>query len=138
MSPTRDVAAIVLALSTTLVAIAGSVASGIAPYAGNWLLEGASGFDYISLEAEGRCMLIGGENGGGAFLGAQCSYTSQENVITIAETWDNGGVRQRLPRPVVIHYIPDRDVLRLVSVPEQPEFHRTANTPDQVYESKRK
>jgi hypothetical protein len=115
----------------------GDAAPNAPAYIGNWLVEGDSGFEYLSLEPNGRCKSVSGENRGGAFLGVFCSYTTNGNVITINETWDNSGIPEALPEPAVLHYVPDKDVLQLSIQQHRTEFHRTTKTEWEVYESKR-
>jgi hypothetical protein len=139
MPPLRSALSILVAVTALLFLNVGSAApSAAAPYIGNWLLEGTSGFDYLSLDRDGRCKSVSGENGGGAFLGVFCSYTVSGKVITIVETWDDSGIRQKLADPAVLQYETERDVLRPVRVPQQPDYHRTTKTEWEVYESKRK
>jgi hypothetical protein len=139
MSHLRPALTFLVAVTALLLLnVASAAPATAAPYIGNWLLEGTAGFDYLALEPNGRCQSTTGESGGGAFLGVHCSYTVSGNVISINETWDNSGIRNRLPQPALMQYEPKRDVLRAPHAPKQDEYHRTTKTEEEVYEAKRK
>ena len=138
MLPVRPVIFIILAATALLLSHIGSAAPAAPGYIGNWLLEGPSEFAYLSFQPGGSCKHVVGNHRGGTLVGVFCSYTTSGNIISITEWWDGSDLRQKLPEPEMLEYIPESDVLRSVREVQPMDFHRTTKTEQEVYDSKRK
>lgn len=92
-----------------LVACLSCVSCETPSHIGKWAYEDATSYAGFSLEAGGRCTVIGVEKKGVA-IGCGCSYILESDVVVITEYWDRT-TRWNADPPVRLKYDAGRDVL---------------------------